>query len=105
VVTYAPASDTWTAGSPLDVARGGLAATVLQGHILVASGEVIISGRETLDSGELFDPASGAWHLAPPLPVTLHGVPAVAVDDTVCVLGGPDRAAAENRGRVLIYRP
>jgi len=106
VEVYDPATDTWSDGPSMNVARGGLAAAVLHGHIVVAGGEVIIAGRDTLDSVELFDPATGQWTPAPPLPVALHGVPAAAVDGALYVLGGSDRAAAaENRGRTLIYRP
>jgi hypothetical protein len=38
--------------------------------------------------------------------VPLHGVPAVALDGRLFVLGGSDRAGAvENRGRTLAYQP
>jgi hypothetical protein len=42
----------------MNVARGGLAAAVLRGHILLAGGEFIITGRDTLDSVEFFDPST-----------------------------------------------
>ena len=106
IEVYDPETNVWEPGPSLDTARGGIAATVLDGRIFVLGGEVIMSGRETLDSVEVLDPAAATWSFAPQMPVTLHGVPAVTHDGAVYVLGGSDRAAAaDNRGRVLIYRP
>jgi hypothetical protein len=88
------------------VARGGLGAAVLGDRIVVAGGEVVFLGLETLDSVEVFDPAQATWSFAPVLPVPLHGVPAAGLDGVLYVLGGSDRAGAiDNHGRVLMYRP
>ncbi|HLA98647.1 MAG TPA: kelch repeat-containing protein [Anaerolineales bacterium] len=102
VEVYDPASDQWTAGPAMSVARGGHAAAVVNGQIVVAGGEVLSSGRQTLDSVEVLDPAQDVWSSGPALPVPLHGVPAVGLDGSLFILGGSDRAGAiENRGRVF----
>jgi hypothetical protein len=55
---------------------------------------------------EIFDPKRGEWVPGPDLPLSLHGVPAVNVDDFLYVLGGADRAGAiSNQGLVFALRP
>ncbi len=88
------------------VARAGHGAAVLHGRIVVAGGEVILAGNQTLDSVEVLDPATGAWAGAPALPAPVHGVPAVGVDGTIFTLGGSSRAGGiANNGQVFAYRP
>jgi hypothetical protein len=86
--------------------RSGFGAAVLNGQIVALGGEIIFTGRATLDSVEWFDPAAGSWIYGPAMPYVLHGVPAATVGDTLYVVGGSDVAAsAINSGRLLIYRP
>jgi N-acetylneuraminic acid mutarotase len=104
VEVYDPERDVWTPGAPLNRARAGHAAAALAGKIVVLGGEVLSSGRETLDSVEVFDPQEGEWTTAEAMPVPLHGVPAVEVGGRLYVIGGSDRAGGiENRGRVLSW--
>ncbi|HJW89281.1 MAG TPA: hypothetical protein VJ436_01430, partial [Anaerolineales bacterium] len=57
--------------------------------------------RRALDSVEVLTPGGG-WTPGPPLPVGLHGVPAVGLGQRLFVLGGSDRAGGiQNAGRVL----
>ncbi len=106
VEVYDPGTDSWAPGPPLNTARGGIAAAELDGQIFVLGGEVIFNGNETLDSVEVLDPGTGVWSYAQAMPVTLHGVPAVGYEGTLYVIGGSDlAAAADNQGRVLVYRP
>ena len=87
------------------VARSGFGAAVFEEKIIVLGGEIIISGLDTLDSVELFDPATSSWSFVPAMPFTLHGVPAAVSNGALYVLGGADEAAtANNFGRTLIYR-
>ncbi|MGH2626452.1 MAG: Kelch repeat-containing protein, partial [Anaerolineales bacterium] len=59
VEIFRPARGDWASGPPMLVPRAGFAAAVVDGRIVVAGGEVIMTGRETLGSVEIFDPATG----------------------------------------------
>jgi hypothetical protein len=106
VEIYDPASEHWSPGPSMAVARAGHGAAVLHEQIVVAGGEVILAGNQTLDSVEVLDPATGAWSAAPVLPTPVHGVPAATVDGTLFTLGGSSRAGGiANNGQVFAYRP
>lgn len=106
VEIYDPAAGTWRDGPSLSTARAGFAAVVIGEHIVVAGGEVIFTGRETLGSVEYLSPGAAAWRPAPDLPVPVHGVGGAAFEGQFLVLGGSLRAGAiENQGDVQIYRP
>ena len=102
---YDPASDQWTFGPPMEVARAGFGATVLDGKIYVAGGEWI-NTLKTLKSVEGFDPSTSTWFALPDLPMRLHGVPLVGVDRMLYVIGGSTRSAdVINPGKVFALRP
>jgi N-acetylneuraminic acid mutarotase len=106
VEVYDPIRDEWSSGGTLNRARAGHAAAVVGESIVVLGGEVLSSGRETLDSVEIFNPQEGIWKTVEPMPISLHGVPAVGIDGMLYVIGGSDRAGGiENRGRVLSWGP
>ncbi|HET9907384.1 MAG TPA: kelch repeat-containing protein [Anaerolineales bacterium] len=103
VEIYDPASDSWTSAQ---TARAGFATVTVNGKIYVMGGEVLTGANQALKSVEVFDLASGRWEFAPDLPLALHGVPAVNVDDVIYVLGGADRAGAiSNQGLVFSFTP
>ncbi len=105
VEIYDP-SGGWREGPALQTARAGFAAAVVEGRILVAGGEVIFTGSETLGSVELFDPNLGSWAFIEPLPAPVHGVGAATLVGQVYLPGGSDRAGAiDNLGRLQIYGP
>ena len=104
VEIYTPATKTWRNGPPMQVPRAGFAAAVVDGHIMVAGGEVVFNGTETLDSVEMLGPDSVSWQMGPALPVPIHGVGGAAFDHRMLLLGGSIRAGAiENEGQVQIY--
>jgi hypothetical protein len=106
VEIYNPDSLTWRAGPSLNVARAGFAAAVVSGHIIVAGGEVILNGTETLDSVEFLSSGSAAWQVGPKLPMPIHGVGGAPFESRFLLLGGSLRAGAiENEGQVQIYEP
>jgi hypothetical protein len=75
----------------------------MDGKIYVAGGE-LINILKALKSVEVFDPATKAWSFLPNLPGPLHGVPLVAVDGTLYVIGGSGRAGdVINAGRMYSY--
>lgn len=99
VDVYDAATDRWSPGPDLNRARGGFGATVWQGTIAVAGGEVLGS-LETLTSVEVL--VEGAWIEFDPMPVALHGTALAALDGRLYVLGGSRRAGAiANSGDAL----
>lgn len=84
-------------------ARSGFGVATFDRSIIVAGGEVF-SPTRTLDSVEVFD--GSEWTEAEALPVALHGVPLVSVDNQVYILSGSQEAGAvENSGEVWSLRP
>ncbi len=100
---YDSESGTWRAGPSLGEARSGFGATVVDGAIFVAGGEVFdpnlaVSSVERLAGGE--------WAFVDALPYGLHGNPLVAIGSDLYLAGGSTKAAGvENDGRVFRYRP
>ncbi len=107
VQIYDPSSDSWREGIPFQQARAGHAAVVVNGMIYILGGERINSeDNSVLDSVEIFDPENQSWSFGVSMPVALHGVPAVAIQDTIFVVGGSELAAGvENHGYLLAFRP
>jgi N-acetylneuraminic acid mutarotase len=107
VQIYDPQGDTWREGEPLQLGRAGHAAVVVDGLIYVLGGERINSeDYSVLDSVEIFDPSTQSWSDGVPMPVGLHGVPAVEIDGTIFVVGGSELAnGVENHGYLLALRP
>lgn len=104
VEIFDPAHETWRNGPALNIARAGFAAAVVQQQLMVAGGEVIINGRETLDSLEIFAPGQNSWQLGPILPVPMHGVGGAEFQERFLLLGGSREAGAiKNEGQVQIY--
>jgi N-acetylneuraminic acid mutarotase len=106
VEIYNPTSETWRAGPTMNVARAGFAAAVVQQQLMVAGGEVIINGRETLASLEILASGSDTWQLGPDLLVPMHGVGGAEFQGRFLLLGGSMEAGAIlNEGQVQIYEP
>ena len=96
---YDPESESWRLGPSLNEARSGFGASIIEGAIVVAGGEVF-SPDEALSSVELFDARSGEWSFIVPLPHGLHGNPLIAVGSDLYLPGGSTQAAGvENDGR------
>ena len=104
VEIYDPVTETWHEGPTLNVARAGFAAAVVQQQIMVAGGEVIINGQETLASFETLASARDTWQHGPDLLFPMHGVGGAEFQGQFLLLGGSRRAGAiENEGQVQIY--
>jgi N-acetylneuraminic acid mutarotase len=93
VLEYDPAADTWRAIAPLGTRRGSVAAAALDGRIHV------IGGRVTTDSGDwhsrgvvathdVYDPATGRWREATPLPKARDHMVVVAGGGRIHAIGG-----------------
>lgn len=104
---YDPATDTWSRGPKLPERRAGHGLAVLNGLVYLFGGEIWISGPEqTLTSVDVYDPVTGDWSSIPDMPLPLHGVPAVGVNDTLYVIAGSKVAAtANNSSNLFIFKP
>ena len=80
-------------------------ATVIDGAIMVAGGEVF-EPVQALDTVEMIPPGDLAWLRSVDLPMGLHGNPLVALDDRVYLPGGSIEAAAvDNPGQLFFITP
>ena len=103
VERYDPETNQWTPVNGMNQPRSGFGAAVLDGKIIVGGGE-LFEPLKTLDSIEIYDPTKGDWELQTlTLPTPLHGLPFVALDNQLYIVGGSGRAGdVSNRGK--LYR-
>jgi N-acetylneuraminic acid mutarotase len=86
---YDPVGDEWTSRAPMITARGGTAAGVIDGRIIVVGGE----GNTAVTSGvfphtESYDPVADTWTSLAPMTTPRHGMGAAAVGGALYVPGG-----------------
>jgi N-acetylneuraminic acid mutarotase len=89
VDAFDPATKKWTPRKSMPTPRGGAAAGVLDGRVLVAGGEgnaQLASG--VFDAHEAYDPASDEWTTLPPMRTPRHGTGAAVVGGRLVVPGG-----------------
>ena len=99
---YDPATDRWTAKSPMPSRRGGLASTVLDGKIHTFGGETRSS---VFSNHEVYDPATDRWMAGPALPTARHGLGAAAAGGRIYVIGGGPRAGFAQTDAVEVFTP
>jgi hypothetical protein len=92
VEMYDPGSDTWVARQPMNVARFGAVAGVVNNKIYVIGGWAT---TEALDTVEAYDPTTDTWTLNfdvneefEPVPEPLAFAGAAVVDNKIYVIGG-----------------
>ncbi|MBB5205981.1 N-acetylneuraminic acid mutarotase [Inhella inkyongensis] len=83
---YSPASNSWSAESPMPTARGSLAAATLGGQLYTFGGET--AARTVSNAVERWDPSTRSWQSLPAMPFAAHGLAAVASGDSIYVMGG-----------------
>ena len=93
VFEYDPASDAWRALAPLSTPRGSVSAAVLDGKIYVIGGRVTTADGDWHSNGvvathEVYDPATGKWTEAAPLPKARDHMVVAAVDRKIHAIGG-----------------
>jgi len=93
VFEYDVASDTWRTLAPLGSPRGSVGAAALDGKIHVVGGRITDASDAWHTKGvvaihEVYDPASGQWTEAPPLPTARDHLVAVAAGGKLHVIGG-----------------
>ena len=86
---YSPATNSWRTLQAMSTARGGLAAAALHGRLYVFGGEFFDpEGPGVFEEVEEYDPVTNNWRELAPMPVPRHGMGAVAVGDSIFVIGG-----------------
>ena len=83
----AGAPGSWSARTPLPVARNEVAAVALNGKIYVLGGSYPRQKYDVADNGE-YDPAVDRWRARAPMPHGLNHVGAAALDGKIYVIGG-----------------
>jgi N-acetylneuraminic acid mutarotase len=81
---YDPVRNSWSTRAPLLIARGALAAAVLDGRIHVVGG----SDGSVLAEHEVYDPAVDRWARAGSMPTARDHLAAVTFDRRLWALGG-----------------
>ena len=99
---YDPATNTWTAKSPLPTARSGIAAAEVGGRIYVFGGE---GSEGTFDENEAYDPATDTWETLEPMPTARHGLGAAVVVRTIYVIGGGETPGLSVSGANEAFTP
>ncbi|XP_060689250.1 kelch-like protein 34 [Hemiscyllium ocellatum] len=110
---YDPRFGRWSPVSAMASPRAQFACCVLGGRILALGGRGGSSSSRSpppagasLPTAELYDPSSGAWQAAPPLPVAVHGHACAVHQEggTVYVTGGRHGGQAESSPDMFSYR-
>ncbi len=93
VFAYDIAVDAWRALPPLAVPRGSIGAAALRGKIHAVAGRVTNESDDWHSKGvvgthEVYDPATGRWAEAAPLPTPRDHLAVVAADGKLHAIGG-----------------
>lgn len=101
---FNPQSGVMRPGPAMQIARSGFAA-VSMGDVLVTAGGESLSGG-TIGSAEVYSAQSG-WGFLEPLPVAVHGLGGVALEDGrfYFMLGSTQAGGVTNPGLVQILEP
>ena len=104
---YDPQSDTWTELPPMPTPRGAAAAVALDGrlHVIGGADDISTGSRENVGAHEVYDPATGQWSEAAPLPTPREHMPAVVYDGKILVIGGRFLQMTNNTGTHDVYDP
>jgi len=89
---YSPETDLWYSLADMPTARGGIAACALNGKLYVFGGEFFTPNSSgVFEETEEYNPTTNTWRTLQPMPVPRHGMGAVAVGDSIFIIGGgPD---------------
>ncbi|HTD86120.1 MAG TPA: protein kinase, partial [Candidatus Binatia bacterium] len=85
--SYDPASDLWTARTPMRTARGGHGAAALNGLLYVVGGHLDCDYHVTA-SVEAYDPKTDQWSERAPLPTARGALVVAALNGKLYAIGG-----------------
>lgn len=87
---YDPATNLWTIETPMPIARQGIVAQTVNGKIYAISGGKVTSGYnfDGMNYNEVYNPNTGSWTTAAPIPQPLAGSASCVVGDEIFVIGG-----------------
>jgi N-acetylneuraminic acid mutarotase len=88
VDVYDATTGTWARGPDLPTGRGGHAAAVLDGRIVVFGGEGHHANAGVFPHAEVFDTLTSTWARALDMPTPRHGTGAAALRGRIIVPGG-----------------
>lgn len=105
VSIFDPASETWRAGPSLQFPRGGFSAAASDSALIVAGGEVVVSGLFVRHEVEAIAAGADTWVRLPDLPIAVHGVGGAISGNAFYALGGSTLAGGvRNGGDVQRYQ-
>jgi len=105
---YDPATNQWSAGAPMPLARGGINGVVANGCFHIWGGEGNKNDPSGLFTGhDVYNPATNAWKSLGPMPIPVHGVTGSAFLNGLIYLPGGGTEQGGNSGSTLhqVYRP
>ena len=85
---YDPVGDSWTPREPMPTARGGMAAGIVDGKVIVVGGEGNDNSSGVFPQTELYDPQANAWTSLPNMRTPRHGMNAAGYQGKLYVPGG-----------------
>ena len=97
---YEPGTDRWQRLPDMPLARGGLGAAIVDGHLLAVGGE---SPTRALGAVQSYDIGREAWSRAPGMRTPRHGIAVAAIGRSLYALGGaphPGHASASASAEV-----
>jgi len=98
---FDPASNKWTAKSPMSRARSGLNGMAVNGCFHTFGGEHPMAGRSgVFPHHEVYDPTTDRWTRLPDIPIPVHGVTGlVYVNGRIHLPGGGTRMGGSSGSR------
>jgi N-acetylneuraminic acid mutarotase len=85
---YDPVGDSWTPRQPMPTARGGMAAGVVDGKVIVVGGEGNTNQSGVFPQAEMYDPQANEWTSLPDMLTPRHGTSAAGSQGKLYVPGG-----------------
>jgi N-acetylneuraminic acid mutarotase len=101
VQIYDPASDIWSAGTPMHSARSEFGAVVWNGLIYAIGGQSSIDFNDF----EIYDPVSNLWSDGPALPERRKSMAVAVRQGKIYVIGGANVGASGVNNTMFVYDP
>ena len=103
---FDPATLTWSTRAALPTPRGGFAAAVLNGRILIIGGEGANNTPGVFAENEEYDPVTDTWRTLSPMTTPRHSIQAGVIDGALRCFntGGVDWLGRSMRKTVSVPR-